>query len=124
MDRRWGYSVRARRRESASFCWGSSVAWVGFHIVWSPYGSVCLTLMVFNSQTALGSIATGIQSSFYGPLTTGVFSSFQYLGATAVVAPPATLVSGSGAIAAGIGCLAYYHWKKQVGPKAVKERET
>lgn len=46
----------------------------------------------------LGSIAAGLQSSIYGGLTTGLFSTCQSIGATWVV--------GSGSIISGIGSLA------------------
>jgi hypothetical protein len=49
-----------------------------------------------------GSLAAGIQSLVYGASTGGVFSVFQSIGATAVVAPPAALLLGVAAIATGI----------------------
>jgi hypothetical protein len=48
----------------------------------------------------LGSIAAGVQSSVYGGLTTGLFSTCQSIGATWVVG------SGTPAIISGIGSLA------------------
>jgi hypothetical protein len=49
-----------------------------------------------------GSLAAGIQSAVYGASTGGIFSVFQSIGVTAVVAPPAALVLGAVAIGTGI----------------------
>jgi hypothetical protein len=46
----------------------------------------------------LGSIAAGLQSTFYGGMTTGLFSACQSIGATWVI--------GSGSVISGIGSLA------------------
>ena len=48
----------------------------------------------------LGSIAAGLQSSVYGGLTTGLFSTCQSIGATWVVSS-GSIISGIGSLAAG-----------------------
>jgi hypothetical protein len=63
---------------------------VGSH---SPRFKFCVIFMIY-----LGSVAAGLQSSIYGGLTTGLFSTCQSIGATWVV--------GSGSIISGIGSLA------------------
>jgi hypothetical protein len=49
-----------------------------------------------------GSLAAGIQSLVYGASTGGLFSIFQSIGATAVVAPPVALILGGVAVGTGI----------------------
>ena len=61
--------------------------------------------LFFYSHTIIGSIVATIQSIFYGGLTTGIFSIFQSIGATAVL-PGATAVAGaSTALGAGVSSL-------------------
>ena len=48
-----------------------------------------------------GSIAAGIQSVFYGGMTTGLFSVCQSVAATAVAPSLASVVSAAGSAAAG-----------------------
>lgn len=53
------------------------------------------------SGVAAGSIAAGIQSSVYGGLTTGLFSTCQSIGATWAVGSGSAIVSGIGSLVAG-----------------------
>ncbi|ESK81716.1 hypothetical protein Moror_5452 [Moniliophthora roreri MCA 2997] len=60
-----------------------------------------------SSGVAAGSIAAGLQSFFYGGLTSGLFSICQSIGATAVIAPPVVIVIGVCAIVVGTLCVAF-----------------
>ncbi|KAL0063767.1 hypothetical protein AAF712_009324 [Marasmius tenuissimus] len=62
------------------------------------------------SGVAAGSLAAGIQSAVYGGATGGLFSICQSIGATAVIASPAGIVLGAGAVAAGAGYFAWNRW--------------
>lgn len=68
-----------------------------------------------------GSLAALIQSTFYGPLTGGVFSAFQAFGATAVIASPAVLVVGGVLLDAGVGFGGWELYKKLEGRDAMAE---
>ncbi|KDR69310.1 hypothetical protein GALMADRAFT_1352886 [Galerina marginata CBS 339.88] len=65
------------------------------------------------SGVVAGSIAAAIQSSLYGAFTTGVFSSLQAFGATAVIASPAGLAVGGITLVVGAGCLGYWLYRKE-----------
>lgn len=53
-------------------------------------------------MTVLGSIAAAAQSYFYGPWTTGFFSTLQAAGATAAIVPAVgQLVAGGATMIAG-----------------------
>ncbi|KAK7043991.1 hypothetical protein VNI00_008159 [Paramarasmius palmivorus] len=99
---------------------GSGLVGLGAVNLLPSVGVVTLNGLGFTSSGILGgSIATGIQSSVYGPLTSGVFSILQSAGATAVIASPMTLVVGSVSLVGGLGCFAY----RRIRGKAVEERE-
>lgn len=63
----------------------------------------------------VGSLATVIQSHFYGALTRGVFSSLQAFGATAAIASPAVLVLGGILLGTGAGLFGWWLYKKWRG---------
>ncbi|PPQ91370.1 hypothetical protein CVT25_004137 [Psilocybe cyanescens] len=61
---------------------------------------------------AAGSMAAAIQSAFYGAYTTGLISTLQAFGATAVIAFPAALILGSISLATGVGFLGHWLYKR------------
>ncbi|PPQ99350.1 hypothetical protein CVT26_014013 [Gymnopilus dilepis] len=54
---------------------------------------------------AIGSLATTVQSMFYGGATSGLFSICQSIGATAVSASAGTVISAVGSVVAGVGLI-------------------
>ncbi|KDR69307.1 hypothetical protein GALMADRAFT_77599 [Galerina marginata CBS 339.88] len=70
------------------------------------------------SGVVAGSIAAAIQSSIYGAFTTGVFSTLQSFGATAVIASPAGLAVGGITLVVGAGCLWYWLYKTERARRA------
>ncbi|THU97358.1 hypothetical protein K435DRAFT_778098 [Dendrothele bispora CBS 962.96] len=75
-----------------------------------------------SSGIAAGSLATVIQSTFYGAYTCGIFSSLQSFGATAVIAPPVALGLGAAAMVVGGSVLAVNKIKERQKERE-KERE-
>jgi len=54
------------------------------------------------SGVVAGSIAAGLQSSVYGGLTTGLFSTGQSIAATSAVGSGSVIISSIGSVAAGV----------------------
>ncbi|KAK7462177.1 hypothetical protein VKT23_007781 [Stygiomarasmius scandens] len=79
---------------------------VGSTIILPSIGIAVINAIGFTSAgVAAGSLAATIQSVFCGAFTGGLFSAFQSLGATAVIASPPVL--GVGAALVIIGGVAY-----------------
>jgi len=84
---------------------GSRLVMAGTSAVVPSLGILGINAVGFTSSgVAAGSIAATIQSVFYGASTGGLFSIFQSIGATAVVAPPLALGLGVAAIGTGLAC--------------------
>jgi len=80
---------------------GSRLVMAGSSAVLRSLGILGINAAGFTSSgVAAGSLAATIQSIAYGPSTGGLFSIFQSMGATSVVAPPLAL---AGAAVAGVG---------------------
>ncbi|KAJ8078941.1 hypothetical protein PM082_013225 [Marasmius tenuissimus] len=80
----------------------------GSSVLLPSAGVATLNAVGFTSSgVAAGSLAASIQSVVYGSATSGLFSFCQSVGATAVVASPAGMALGAGAMVVGAGCLGY-----------------
>ncbi|THU92067.1 hypothetical protein K435DRAFT_840734 [Dendrothele bispora CBS 962.96] len=96
-----------------NFAAGGLVGLGGLSVLHSV-GVAAVNAVGFTSNIAAGSLATVIQSTFYGAYTCGIFSSLQSFGATAVMASPFALGLGATAMVVGGSVLAV---------NKVKERE-
>ena len=77
----------------------------------------CFIFMIY-----LGSIAAGLQSTFYGGMTTGLFSACQSIAATSVIGL-GPVVSGIGSLAAGATILGSSSRKIESGDDSDSESE-